>query len=216
MLKVVKRTLSNGWPRFAWYVAMLLAVAACSGSDKTESPGQSADPMERAPLSDTTILIIRHAEKPDFGQHLSPEGKARAQAYVRYFQELRLDRKPARVDYLVAADDSEHSQRCRLTLEPLAEALGLKPDLRFQARQSLDLARELESRPHGKVILICWHHGEIPALVKALGADPKRLLPHGDWPDQQFGWLLKLRYDEQGQLIPGQTRRIKEHLLEDE
>lgn len=194
---------------------MLLAVPACVGSDGSHPSDQNDPARATAPLSDATILIIRHAEKPEFGLGLSAEGKARARAYVDYFQQLRLGGKPARVDYLVAADDTDHSQRCRLTLEPLAEAIGLRPDLRFQARQSLELASELESRPHGQTILVCWHHGEIPALLRALGADPKQLLPHGEWPNQQFGWMLKLCYNQQGHLIPSQCRRVKEHLLED-
>jgi broad specificity phosphatase PhoE len=212
----VKLNISSAWVKSAWYLAIVLAVPACAGSESSKEPGPAGEVREKAPLSDATILIIRHAEKPEFGVGLSAEGKARARAYVEYFQQLRLEGKPVQLDYLAAADDSEHSQRCRLTLEPLAEALGLRPDTRFQSRQFLELAGELESRPHGKTILICWHHGEIPALLRALGAEPKRLLPHGEWPNQQFGWLLKLRYDEQGHLIPSQCRRIKERLLAEE
>ena len=65
-------------------------------------------------------------------------------------------------------------------------------------------------------MLICWHHREIPALLQALGADPERLLPHGQWPAKQFGWVLKLRYDHQGHLIRNETKRIKEHLMSDD
>lgn len=168
---------------------------------------------EKNPLSDATILIIRHAEKPPAGPGLAPEGQARAEAYVTYFQEYRVGSKPLRLDYLVAADDSEHSQRSRLTLEPLGQAIGLKPELRFQAKRPQDLAEDLQSRPHGKNMLICWHHREIPDLLKALGAEPERLLPHGEWPAQQFGWVIQLRYDHEGRLIPGKTQRIKEHLM---
>lgn len=199
-----------------WWLAMLLAVPACVGSSSKDSLGQGPESQEASPLSDSTILIIRHAEKPEFGSGLSTEGRARAQAYVRYFQDLRLDSKRLRVDYLVAADDSEHSQRSRLTLDPLAQAIGLKPDLRFQARHPQELVSELRSRPHGKTILICWHHREIPDLLRAFGVDPDRLLPHGQWPAQQFGWVLKLRYDHEGHLIHRQTKRLKEHLMPDD
>src|SRR5580698_4075897 len=37
-------------------------------------------------LRDTTILIIRHAEKPDAGYELAPAGQERARAYVNYFK----------------------------------------------------------------------------------------------------------------------------------
>ena len=187
---------------------MLLVLSACAGS-----PGEQPASTARSPLSNATIFVIRHAEKPEIGAGLSATGQARAQAYIRYFQSLGLDSHPLHFDYLVAADDSEHSQRSRLTLEPLAQAIGLKPDLRFLAKEPQQLAQELQSRAHGQTILICWHHREIPELLKALGAEPSRLLPEGEWPSQQFGWMIQLRYDHQGRLIKAKSRRIKEHLM---
>src|SRR5262249_51956410 len=150
---------------------------------------------------------------PEIGTGLSSEGKARAEAYVKYFQNFSVKSETVRLDYLVAADDSDHSQRSRLTLEPLGRAIGLKPDLRFQAKKPQELARELRTTPHGKAILICWHYKEIPELLKNLGMDPGQLLPDGEWPAQQFAWVLQLRYDRNGQLLPGKTKRIKEHLM---
>src|SRR5581483_5751197 len=127
------------------------------------------------------------------------------------FKHFKVGSERLHLDYLVAADDSEHSQRSRLTLEPLSKAIGLKPDLRFQAKRPQDLAEELRSNPHGKYFLFCWHHREIPELVEALGADPESLLPEGQWPTQQFGWVLELRYDHEGRLMASKSRRIKEH-----
>jgi len=195
---------------------LLLLMTACTGSSGRDAAIPGPGSAKENPLSNATILIIRHAEKPAIGAGLSPEGEARAKAYAGYFQTYRLDGQPLRLDYLIAADDSEHSQRSRLTLEPLGHAIGLKPDLRFQARKPADLVRELRSRSHGNAILICWHHHEIPELLEQLGADPQRLLPHGEWPTQQFGWVLQLRYDHQGQLIRSQSRRVKEHLMADD
>src|SRR5437870_2950563 len=77
-------------------------------------------------LCDATILIIRHAEKPDSGPGLTPAGHERAEAYVQYFKTFTLDSKPLKLDALFAAADSEKSHRPRLTLEPLSKALGLK------------------------------------------------------------------------------------------
>ena len=206
--------LSKAWGlSFLTGLVQLLSLSACVASTEPGPVSASANQKEENPLSGATILIIRHAEKPASGSGLSAEGQARAEAYVRYFQSLRLDGQPLHLDYLVAADDSDHSQRSRLTLEPLAHALGLKPDLRFQARRPQDLAWELRARPHGKTILVCWHHREIPALLAELGVDPDRLLPNGQWPDKQFAWMLRLSYDEQGRLKHHQTKRIKEHLM---
>ncbi|HZR19463.1 MAG TPA: flagellar basal body-associated protein FliL [Verrucomicrobiae bacterium] len=199
----------------ALWLALLLAGSASLAAALPQSTGPSALSDEKG-LSGTTILIIRHAEKPVSGSGLATEGQARADAYVGYFRSLRLDSQPVHLDYLVAAEDSEHSLRSRLTLDPLARSLGLKPDTRFQSKRPQDLVRELKARSHGKVILICWHHHEIPQLLQDLGADPSRLLPEGEWPGQQFGWMLRLRYDEEGHLIRSQTKRIKEHLMPDD
>lgn len=42
-------------------------------------------------LRNATVLIIRHAEKPDAGSLLNARGEQRAAAYVDYFNPLKLD-----------------------------------------------------------------------------------------------------------------------------
>jgi|SRR5579862_7878659 len=165
----------------------------------------------RAP-SDAIILIIRHAEKPAQGSDLSAAGRQHALAYVSYFKNFTVDSRPFALDALYATADSKGSSRPRLTLEPLSRALHLKINNEFKNRDFAKLAAQISSQPHEKRILICWHHGEIPALLGALGADPARLLPGGAWPPDQFGWVLELRYDHDGRLIPGTARRIDENI----
>jgi hypothetical protein len=212
-----RRWLSPGlnWNTIAFSLAVLLSVPVCTAAQAASTGGSSATSGGH-PLSGATVLIIRHAEKPMIGSGLSPEGQARAEAYVKYFQKLRQGAERLTPDYIVAADDSEHSQRSRLTVEPLAKSLGLKPDLRFQAKRPQELVESIRSSQHGKVILVCWHHREIPELLARLGADPEALLPEGEWPAQQFGWMLRLSFDESGRLIPNRTKRIKEHLMPDD
>ena len=159
------------------------------------------------------ILVIRHAEKPDTGDDLSPAGHQRAEAYAGYFKSFTLDAKPLKLDHVFAAADSKGSHRPRLTVEPMAAALGLKVESQIANKQFQDLVTELKTKDHGKRILICWHHGEIPNLVQALGADPAKLLPDGKWPDQVFDWMLLLRYDHEGRLMAGETKRLNEKLM---
>ena len=161
-------------------------------------------------LKNAVILVIRHAEKPDTGDGLSAEGEAHARAYVNYFRNFMIDGRPLKLDYLFATADSKGSRRPRLTLEPTSKALGLAVDSRFKNKDFQELVDELRSKSHGKAILIAWHHGEIPALLGALGADTKQVLPNGDWPEDVFGWLIQLRYDQNGQLID--AKRIDENL----
>jgi hypothetical protein len=165
-------------------------------------------------MKNAVILVIRHGEKPDQGTGLSDAGKKRAKAYVRYFKHLTVDSTPLKVDYLYAAADSKASHRPRLTLEPFSKAVGLQIDSEFQESHVQQLAEAIQGKPPGKQFLICWHHTEIPRLLRALGGDPEALLSGGKWPDDVFGWVIQLRYDPAGHLT--EAKRISENLMPDD
>ena len=167
-----------------------------------------------AALSNATILVIRHAEEPSKGDGLSSRGTARAQEYVDYFKNFTIDGKPVKIDYLFAASDSSNSRRPRLTLEPIAQALGISIDSQFKSKDFLKLAQKIETLPPGSNVLICWHHSDIPNLIGALGADAEKVLTNGKWPGKVYGWLIQLRYNEKGNLFA--SKRIKEHLFKND
>jgi hypothetical protein len=170
-------------------------------------------PAQDSPgLRDAVVLVIRHGEKPEIGSELSPEGNERARDYVHYFETFQVDSKPVRLDALFGARDSKKSIRPRLTLEPLSRALNVPLDCTFKDSEPETLARELQSKPRGRNILICWHHEKIPDLLRALGADPNVLLPGGKWPGHVYGWVIELRFDHDGRIEPAECKRIKEHL----
>lgn len=165
-------------------------------------------------LADTTVMIIRHAEKPESGSGLTPEGEARARAYVGYFEHFTVDGQPMTPNALYSSADSKESMRPRLTITPLSQALGLPIDDRFADKQTKDIADALRTEPHGNRVLICWHHGEIPKLIRDLGADASALIPGDKWPSDVFGWVVVLRYDHKGRLADAQV--IHEHLMPDD
>jgi hypothetical protein len=161
-------------------------------------------------LSDATILIVRHAEKPDQGAGLSTAGEMRAAVYANYFRTFSMGKAPLHIDALVAAADTGKSMRPRLTLEPLSEELGMAinqpcPDYAVTA-----LVGWLKQRPAGQTTLIAWHHTKIAKLLAAFGAAPAELLPDGRWPEDRFDLVVALRFDHQGKLIPGSARIIPE------
>ena len=162
---------------------------------------------------DAVVLIIRHAEDADSGDGISPLGEKRAEAYKNYFLNFTVDSKRLEPKVVFAAKDSKKSHRPRLTVEPFAKAANLKIDTRFGNNQSAELAADLRANDHGKVILICWRHPYIPALLGALGANPKTFLPNGKWPGAVFDWIILLSFDQNGNLIPSSSRRTNEHLL---
>jgi hypothetical protein len=188
--------------RQAWlFLAILFATALTRAADGQDGP------------KDAVVLIIRHAENPENGHGLSPRGKERAQAYKNYFLNFTVDSKPLEPNVVFAANDSKHSHRPRLTVEPFAKAAKLQIDTRFHTNQSAELAATLRATEQGKRILICWRHSDIPNLLRALGANPEILLPRGKWPKHVYDWVILLSYDQNGQLIPASTRRIDERLL---
>src|SRR5436305_8571501 len=162
---------------------------------------------------DAVVLIIRHAEDADSGDGISPLGERRAEAYKNYFLNFAVDSRRLEPNVVLAAKDSKQSHRPRLTVEPFAKAAKLPIDTRFGNNQSVELAADLRANHQGKVILICWRHGNIPALLRALGAKPEDLLPRGKWPNSVYDWVILLSYDQDGRLIPASTRRINEHLI---
>ena len=162
---------------------------------------------------DAVVLIIRHAEDAGSGDGISPLGEKRAEAYKDYFLNFAVDSKRQEPTVIFAAKDSKKSHRPRLTVEPFAKAANLKIDTRFGNNQSVDLAADLRANQQGKVILICWRHPYVPALLRALGANPEDLLPRGKWPGSVYDWVILLSFDQDGRLIPASTRRINENLL---
>ena len=189
------------------YTRLLSAIFFASSIAYADSPGGPKD---------SVVLIIRHAEDGASDRGLTPRGQARADAYKNYFLNFSVDSKPLEPNVVFAAKDSKQSHRPRLTVEPFAKAANLKIDTRFGNSQSAELAADLRANQQGKVILICWRHPYVPALLDALGADPKTFLPHGKWPSSIFDWVILLSYDHEGRLIPENSKQIKEHLMPDD
>lgn len=74
---------------------------------------------------------------------------------------------------IFATARSKHSQRPIETVTPTAIALNLHLIDRF-ADKDTDIEKMVntilnERAFAGEVVLVCWHHGKIPAIAKALG-----------------------------------------------
>ena len=164
-------------------------------------------------LRDVTVLIIRHAEKPDQGTGLSPRGEQRAQAYASYFDPFQLDGTALVPQRLIATSDSKASMRPRLTLTPLAARLQMPIEQPWADDQVDDLAKELRKKNEAPVVLIAWHHGHIVKLIEALGGDAKQLLGRKTWPGDVYNWVVVLHFDDQGRLSESTSRLVQEHLL---
>ena len=138
-----------------------------------------------------TVFIIRHAEKPSEGPHLSDTGYERAQALVRLFGDCFC--KP---DTLMAAANTPKSSRPVETLEPLAAALGLTINGAFETKDVDRLAEHLcgARGSSGRVVLISWRHDAIAPLARALGAQHAP----SHWPEHVFDRVWRLLVSTDG------------------
>lgn len=164
-------------------------------------------------LAGNTVLIVRHAEKPDESTgdpNLTEAGRHRAKAYARYFRPFHEEGIKLKISALYAGADSSASFRPRLTLEPLSKASGMPLNTTIGTKDPKAMLALLQTQPHGDTPLICWRHGQIPALLITLGASPDSLLPGGKWPDEVFDWVVVLHFDAQGRL--GSQKLVHETL----
>lgn len=141
------------------------------------------------------ILIIRHAEKPDKGNDLSPEGYEHAQKLVAYFEHDAAVTRYGTPFAIFAMDHSsdDESRRPVETVTPLATALGLKIHDKFGKNDLKEISQKVLNDPKydGKMVLICWEHHVIPNLARELGAKDAP----GTWDDNDFTSVWELDFE---------------------
>ncbi|MFK2877540.1 flagellar basal body-associated protein FliL [Rhodanobacter hydrolyticus] len=196
------------WRKRAWMLfslSLLLPTLALAHHDHGDKSSRG--------LSNVTVLIVRHAEKPASGNGLSPQGEQRAQAYVAYFDPLQLDGQSLLPGRLIATRDSKSSIRPRLTLTPLSQRLGLPIEQPYADADVDKLVKSLSKDNQSPVVLIAWHHGHIDKLLEAFGGDAKAITGHKSWPSDVYDWLVVLRFDADGHLDASRSQLVQEHLL---
>jgi phosphohistidine phosphatase SixA len=127
---------------------------------------------------DTTILLVRHAEKvsEDADALLSEAGHARARALV-----------PVLAGYHPTALFASSRRRTQETLEPLAKALNLQIQIHPPGEWAA-LAKHLLEVQRGRTVVVAWHQDSLPRLAEALG------VPGQVWPQSMYGqvWVIHL------------------------
>lgn len=155
-----------------------------SGADFTAIDHPSGGPSR--------IILMRHADKPDDpeDEDLSEAGMARAEHLATYIPQTF-----GKPDYIIATAHSKHSNRPTETVTPLAAALGIKVRHDIGDDDFEELVNEIFSNPayHGTTVVVCWHHGKLPAIAAMLGA-PAGSYPD-PWPEDAYNIILDLRYD---------------------
>jgi hypothetical protein len=174
---------------------------------QTAAPAQASDKLAVAPpvasvAPPRIIYLMRHAEKPEGDKkdpNLTPVGYKRAQALPSLFVPQPNPAQPGTVtrprllhpDAVFATAESKHSNRPYETVTPLAKALHEPINNRYEDDDYASLAKEvLGGKYANEVLVIAWHHGQIPHLAQALGVTgaPKK------WDDACFNQIWKIDY----------------------
>ena len=96
--------------------------------------------------------------------------------FVGSYQQIPLKGSKARFatpSFIFATERSKHSKRPIATVTPLSTASAVPINDRF-ADNDTDIQKMVDAILNegvyaGKVVLICWHHGKLPDIAKALG-----------------------------------------------
>lgn len=134
---------------------------------------------------DTTVILLRHAERQSLFDEDSPlneAGQFRARALV-----------PLLSGYQPTALYASDLKRTQQTLAPLTSRLGVTAQVRPK-EESEALAAEILREQKGRTVLVCWHHDRMKKLVRALGV--KGAVPY--WPLDTYDWLWIVRIPAKG------------------
>jgi hypothetical protein len=174
-----------------------------------------------------TILIIRHAEKPEHGHHgidskgnpdrrsLTPRGWQRAGAWTELFApSLSSPVLPVPGALFASAPaklsddpDASKSERSLQTLTPLSKKLGIPINIQHSKGEEPQLARAICAV--GGIVLVSWQHESIAAILKALTPEPAGY-PTA-WPDDRFNLLFELTRSAAG--APWKLRQLSPVML---
>lgn len=130
-------------------VACLVAVLL-SHPSRADEPA----PCDRAA---TTILVVRHAEKPGQADSLSAAGFARAKTLAHV-----AGRANVRAVY------HSDTRRTLLTAQPLARQLGITPVV-YPAKDYDALVARIFAEHEGETVLVVGHSNTVTKIVAALG-----------------------------------------------
>jgi len=176
------------------------------------------------------VMIIRHGEKPDKGtdkddvdgsdgplgwdplgnpdkHSLTTRGWTRATGLAGLFapqhSTLRSGLARPKLIYAAGVADDGDGTRTRETVKILAQRLGVPVNTSFGKGDEVALAHHAAAQQ--VPVLICWQHGEIPAIAAAFGPTPS---PPAQWPDDRFDMVWTLtpvrsswRFDQVPQMV---------------
>ncbi len=125
----------------------------------------------------TTIILIRHAEKATTGGSdvaLSETGQARAKELARIL-----------ADANITAIYVTQYKRTHQTVQPLADALGVKPQMihvdTSNREYETNLLRDIREKHAGETVLVAGHNVTVDFVLRELGAKERFNIPEPEF-----------------------------------
>ncbi|MFL9910329.1 hypothetical protein [Paraburkholderia sp. RL17-337-BIB-A] len=184
-------------------------------------------------MPEKTVLIIRHAEKPEAGgdsgidgsgapdsRSLTPRGWQRAGVWAELFAPslghagvlpkpaVVFASAPATHSEISAGNSGSKSRRPLETVSPLAAKLGIEVNLNFGKGQEIDLATAISQL--GGVTLVCWQHEDIANIATALAPTVGNIPSH--WPGDRFNVVF--RFTRPGNEVPWNFNQVTPVMLQ--
>lgn len=128
----------------------------------------------REDTGDTTVILVRHAEKAVVSSDdppLSEAGRKRAAALRHVLEKAG-----------VSAIYATQYQRTQQTVEPLAKAMKVTT-AKVDAAKPETLVSEIRQRHRGKTVVVAGHSNTIPEIIDALGAPNAPDIEDADFND---------------------------------
>jgi phosphohistidine phosphatase SixA len=131
--------------------------------------GCAGDSLIRPPSGTTTTLVmLRHAERPPWGSELTEQGRARAATLPAALRGIHLD-----------AIYSANFSRNRDTVTPLAKQRGLPVKILKKSAAASFAARLVRDNP-GKSVLWVGNTGNLKEIYADIGGEGAPPLNYGD------------------------------------
>lgn len=118
----------------------------------------------------TTVFLVRHADRIEGLDSISPTGVIRANELKRILDDADID--------VIYASQYNRTQE---TAAPLATALGLTVQL-YSTNDIAQLATDIKTIHKGKRVLVVGHSNTVPQTIGALGFTPQPAdIPHDEY-----------------------------------
>ena len=149
--------------------------------------------MINSPLTSLTIVIIRHGEKPESGDNLSPQGLSRSLQLPTILYGKFGVPNHVYVPALGMDITTAHSRMFQ-TVTPFAIQYNLSINSKFDEKDFTGLASHMREKTG--IALVVWEHHGINSLALAIGINGAPI-----WADDDYDSIWIITFSQAGEPV---------------